>query len=745
MTRHPSALAGAMLLGSLAAGPVRSQTPPEVPGARAEVVQLDAVVTDARGALVRDLAQDDFQVLEDGQPQRITQFFVATRTRPAVAAPPSPSDPGVVVQAPAPSVSGTAEASTPGRHIVLLVDDLHIGLQSMVEAKRALHRFIGEEASPEDAIALLTTSGAGGIQQLTRDRAVLGQALERLVTREPSTATNRSAHLTAEQAALVLRGDRTALQLAVETVITEPGSLIDPNSPQVAVEGPAGQGGASGQGAASAAAAAIGGSRDAVEKVAQREVERQAVQLLNEALRYSVATLNVLEDVVRSVAGVPGRKLCLVVSDGFLDGSGTRESRSLDLRRVLDAATRSGTVVYALDSRGLVTGVDASASPSGATQGLPARVERQIEQIKRDALTTLTDGTGGFYVRGTNDPLAGLRRMLDDNEAYYLLAYTPTNARRDGRFRKIEVRLARRPDLKVRTRFGYYAPDAKKEGTAARATAPAPAGMDPSAAVAEARALLSAPIDAGGIPVTLRADFASVPPAGSQVLVRARVDLTGMRWQEAEGRHRADLELVGGVFDAGGQPIGAPFGRRAELSLASSDFERGRSAGFPYQQWVALAPGHYEVRLVARERLLAQQGGASQPVDVPDLADRKLAMSGLFLSTSQPGGATVADATAHRFKRGENVYFQFYVYNASLDAGGKGDVVLQAQVWSGGKAIAASPAQPARLEAKDGRPVPETNMVGLEGLSPGPYELRVVVADRKAGTNIMRRVPFTID
>jgi len=309
------------------------------------------------------------------------------------------------------------------------------------------------------------------------------------------------------------------------------------------------------------------------------------------------------------------------------------------------------------------------------------------------------------------------------------------------------VRLTGRPDLKVRTRSGYYAADAKKEGTSARAGAPSvPTTTVPAALrVAEARALLSAPIDAGGIPVTLRADFADVPPAGSQVLVRARVDLSGLRWQEAEGRRQADLELVGGVFDAAGQPVGAPFGRRAELSVAASDLEKTRAAGFPYQQWVPLPPGRYEVRLVARERLLAQQGGASQPVDVPDLRDKKLAMSGLFLSASAPGGAGIADATAHRFRRGDSVYFQLYVYNPALDAGGKADVVLQAQLWSGGKAIAASPAQPARLEVKDGRPVPETNMVSLEGLSSGPYELRVVVADRKAGANVMRRVPITID
>src|SRR5262249_44772559 len=208
--------------------------------------------------------------------------------------------------------------------------------------------------APEDSIAVVTTSGAVPIQQLTRDRATVVQSIERLITREPSMANARSARLTPEEAALVLRGDRSAMQFAIQTVLTEPGTLIDPNSPQVAGGGP---------GSASRDAAMGGGgaaaSPDAMEKVAQREVERQAVQVLNEALQYSLATLNILEDIVRSLARTPGRKIVLVVSDGFLDGSGSRESRSLDLRRVLDGALRTGTVVYALDSRGLLTGADA--------------------------------------------------------------------------------------------------------------------------------------------------------------------------------------------------------------------------------------------------------------------------------------------------------------------------------------------------------------------------------------------------
>jgi len=148
---------------------------------------------------------------------------------------------------------------------------------------------------------------------------------------------------------------------------------------------------------------------------------------------------------------------------------------------------------------------------------------------------------------------------------------------------------------------------------------------------------------------------------------------------------------------------------------------------------------------VAREKGLVQQGGARQVVDVPDLADKKLAMSGVFLSAGQTGAATEAEMVAPHYKSGDTLSFQFYVYNPTLDAAGKSDIVFQAQVWSGGKATAASPVQPVHLAQKDGQPVPETNAMGLTGLPAGSYELRVVVQDRKASANTMRKVAFTIE
>ena len=719
-------------------GVVRSQD--AVPAVKTELVQVDVVVTDKDGKLVRDLTRDDFEVFEDGKLQHITHFLLTGRRG---ATPQRGSAP----EGNAPEDAVAEGAGEPGRDIVVIVDDLHIERGNLDSAKEALRRFVDEFVAADDSVAVVTTSSPGGIQQLTQDRAVLKQAINRLRGQEAGVATARGTQMTAAQAELILRGDHTALRLAARMLMDEPASVLDAASPRAQVEASSGH-----------APAGV----DPQEKAAVREAQRQAWVILGEALRDSETTLSTVDDVLRSLSSRPGRKICLLVSDGFLVGAGTSGEQTRLLRQVIDAATRSGTVVYALDARGPAsTGADAGVAGAAAPPGLRERVARLAEQECSETLQGLAKDTGGFLIRGTKELTAGLRRMLEDGEASHLIAYEPINTKRDGRFRSIEVRLRRHSDFTVRARRGYFAPDDRKQAS----RSDRPAGIRPLAKVAappaldeaEARAALNAPMPPNGIPVQLTADYLELPPAGPQVVVRAHVDLAGLRWQELGGRRQATVELVCGVYDANGGPIGAPFGRRTELDLASEEYERAAEAGVQYQRQIPLRPGRYQVRLVAREPKLGQLGGAAEWVEIPELGEKKLAMSGVFLSSSAPASASAVaggpggsemlrDSHAlRRFKPGERLYFQFYVYNPLVDEKGVSDVVLQAQILSGGKVLAASKPQPAALQKKDGVPVPETNGMPLESLAPGSYELRVVVVDRRVNVTAFRRVAFTVE
>jgi VWFA-related protein len=630
------------------------------------------------------------------------------------------------------------------RRIAIAVDDLHVAGGNLEYAKQALERLVSDFVSPEDHLALVSTV-SGLVQQFTTERAVLRQAIARLSPREAEVLPARGSRMTPAQAELILRGDTSSLYLAARTMIDDPSSAFSAQSPQAAMEGTGG-----------------GGSRAGLaerpeERAAAKEAERQARSVLAEALRFSSGTLNVVEDVLRSMARATGRKICVLVSDGFLVGAGTSEERTFDLQRVVDAATRSGAVVYSLDTHGLVTtGGDAAVAGAGTAPGLQARVDRQARQLYRETLSGLAGDTGGFLIQGTNDLAAGLRRMIEDNDSYYLMAYEPSNQKRDGRFRKIAVRLPRHRNLTVRTRKGYLAPDdrklAAKPGSSVPATAAAAAARD-ALDEGEARAALATPIRGNDIPVRLAADYLQVPPSGPQAIIRAHVDLSQLRWEEADGRRRASVELAAGVYDAEGKLVGAPSGKVAELDLGPAEYQRAAAAGLQYQQQVALLPGRYQVRLVARERRLVQTGAAAEWVEIPDLKQKKLAVSGLFLSSSAPGAAGPAASgdrpreagARRRFKRGDSLFFQIYVYNPLVDDKGASDVVLQAQIWSGVSAVAASKPQPVALRTRDGAPSLETNEMRLEGLDRGGYELRVVVVDRKANVTASRKVDFSVE
>jgi VWFA-related protein len=699
-----------------------AQAQQSVTGSAAEVVQLDVVVSDSDGKPVRNLTRADFEVQEDGKPQALSLFVPSGGN----AAPSAAAAPGAA----APPPAGTGAAG-PGRSIAVIVDDLHIAPENLDQARTALKRLPAELMAEGDSVALVSTS-RGVLEQFTSERARLEQAIGRLLAMAPPPSQGRGTQMTPAQAELILRGDRGARKLAARTLRLEPGSVSDSNGPRAALAAPGGNSGGANAGGAP--------TEEGQNAAAEDEAMRQARGVLAETLRYSVVSLAAVEDVTRAMAARPGRKMLLLFSDGFLVGRGTSEERAREMQRVVDAATRSGAVVYTMDTRGLVSGgQDASVTGSMVSADFKNNIDSQSAQLFRTTLADIAGDTGGFLVSGTNDLAGGLARMLDDNASYYLMAYEPTNTKRDGKFRKVKVRLPAHGNYQVRTRAGYFARDAKSAPPA-----PPRAVLDSGLDTAQAREALAAPLPTGGIPVRLGTDFLALPASGSQALIQAHVALSGLKWEKAAGRNRATLELLGSVYDAAGQPVGAPFGQRAELDLSDAELEKAAATGVEFQQAIGLPPGKYEVRLLAREKRQGQAGGSRVAIEIPDLANGALATSGVFLAAA-PADAGASAKSRSRFKQGENLFFQVYVYNAQGAATGAADVVLQAQIWSGGKAIAASKPQPAKL-AKDGEtPLPETNEVGLSGLEKGPYELRVVVVDRKANAQALRIAEFVIE
>src|SRR5581483_1046965 len=693
-SRILSALLAAGLFCALAAGRTpqpqsrkgreQKQQPQEADKLRieTELVQIDVVVVDKQGKLVRDLKREDFEIHEDGKPQPVSYFSIGTSVHPAAWLRTEPKGSG---KGPEITKSTATPEASAGRYIVLAVDDFHLATGNLMQAKQALLRFVDQQLVGSDQVALITTSGSLGLyQQFTTGRTALQRAINRLSVQERAVTNSFDVpRITPYQAELIEDNDSEAFELAVQELSRK--TRVPRQS-------------------------------------AEAEVRGKARMIVAENTSFTNATLSTIEETIRSLRPLNGRKVMVLVSDGFLLG-GASQGKHYDVRRITDAATRSGVVIYSIDARGLVAvipGGDAS-QPGFGIESMPgarSRIESASVEAQRDGLNALAYDTGGFAVFNNNDLNLGLQKVLDDNETYYVMAYEPETVWRDGRFHKIEVRVKGRPELKVRTRKGYLARDEKAERKAAEKAEKDAEKLKTllpekqekeikEAKTAQVRTAIGSLFPLRGIPVEMSADFLDTGEPGSMAVVGARLDVSGVKFEQIGGRYCARLEIVTMIFDEKGK-IAASISDQPDLKLKPETFERARQNGIRYGRTFPLKPGFYQVRLAVREEGSAQLGSAAQWVEIADLGQKKLTLSSIFLTTSAGDlkqslastGSTQNPENSNeqqvrqvtrRFKRGTSFNFTLFIYNAKADAKGETDLVIQPQVFSGSRLIFATP------------------------------------------------------
>jgi VWFA-related protein len=140
----------------------------------------------------------------------------------------------------------------------------------------------------------------------------------------------------------------------------------------------------------------------------------------------------------------------------------------LEFRDLLDEANRSNASFYPIDPRGLP--VFDTAIPTALRS---AATDRALLRGNLESLQTLAVNTDGVAIVNSNDFAKNLRRISDDLSSYYLLGYNSTNTKFNGKFRKITVRV-KRPGVSVRARRGYLAPTEAEVKAAEAASAPPP-------------------------------------------------------------------------------------------------------------------------------------------------------------------------------------------------------------------------------------------------------------------------------
>jgi VWFA-related protein len=314
--------------------------------------------------------------------------------------------------------------SAPGaqRFIVFLFDDLHLKMEEMVYAQKAGIKAIGEGLSDSDLAAVVSISGKTN-SGLTRDQAKLQDTVMSLhpVTNSPPSGVD-CPNIDYHQAYLIdTEHNPVALGEAMQQLM-----VCNPLLPASAAE-------------------------TTVEMAARRVLSIGDVDVQQTFLAISAY--------VRKMAKLPGQRALILISPGFFAMTPVALNSESSL---IDLAAQSNVTISAIDARGLyVTEVNASDDLHGRSPALVAENRHRSMTNAENVMDELSDGTGGAYFHHNNDLDAGFKKLIEGPEYLYLIELPPENAKLDGSYHRLQVKVDR-DGLQLQARRGYYAPKPEK-------------------------------------------------------------------------------------------------------------------------------------------------------------------------------------------------------------------------------------------------------------------------------------------
>lgn len=610
-----------------------------------------------------ELVRLDVVVLDrDGKPVtglRRDDFVVEEDERPQAI---ESFEPVVVRPARAPALdpprlsANRLRAPSEGRCVLLFVDDVHVAPANMAGVRRGVQRFLEADVREGDWVTIVAAK-----QQLwwtgrsAWEHRQLAKAAERLVGQG--------------------RGDSYGDWARVRAVeFGQEG--IGGQSRAVSTAGGGGQGGPG----------ELGAIADANAPVKQEEG-------IASVRRRTEESLGALQQALESLVRLRGQKSLVLVSEGFV-----LLPRMPGYREAMDLARRANVAIHFLDPR------DLQADQSGTALG------HALSDV--DAVVAATGG----MVLSSNDAQAGLRRVAERSDAYYLLGYQPDRLAPGER--RVRVRV-RSEGLLVRARSLYYVPEPAPPAQDTRKAAPVLVAMrslaDTTDLPLRLATLFYEPSKKGEVVTMLATEV--VPPPGK----------AGKRLFKlvSETRSRDGAPPIRDQFE--GSPEVQP-GVPIVLS----------------RQW-SLPSGVWQVRLLVEDTTTGRIGTALHTFEVPE--GRAFRMSTPILTTElgDPDGKRQPKVALSRtYRSGSIVYCQYSVYNAApFGKGDRGPHVLGSWVLRRGEEVVRE-APPTLIEpAPDGR-LTRTLGISLEGAPPGEYSVELVARDEKTGETVSRREPFTV-
>jgi VWFA-related protein len=674
-----------------------------------KLVQFDAVVTDKDSKQVRDLNIADFEILQDGKPQKITNFSYINTESPAQSSPVTTVKNGKNVVLPPPA---RVRPENGGRIITFIVDDGNCTASQigMTAAREALSKFVNEQMLPNDLVSIYQTRGGSSLlQQYTSDKTQLMRVARQIRWYPPPGSCGGYGGDFFEAARVDSTGKTT------------------------------------GQ-----------GTFESEENRRSREQNEDSIRD-NQA----VGTIGVIRYVVRGLGKIGGRKVVFLLSDGLPLRTRTgRNRQAFDaLRDLTDSANRASVVFNTVDVRGVFDPRTVNASDEVYVREDPDATgkiaERRTAELynSRDGLFYLANETGGNFYKDQNFLDNPIRQALSLEKGYYLLSYEPDDETfKDKDFNRIEIKL-KRPDLKISSRAGFL-------GRTDEAIAPKKRSGD-----SELYEALVAPLPRAGLNVRLTAFFANDSAQGN--VVRSLVHFDGGELtfvDEPNGFKKAILDVVAVTLNEKNEVVDE-FNRTHTFKIEAAAMPFIKKNGLIYATDVPVKKaGNYNFRLAARDANSKMLGSASQNIEIPDLKKSKIFISGLIVSAVDANGKFVApsavkpenalsltDSAAvpaiRRFLPNTILAYGFTLYNAQTNkTTNQPKLTVQVNLYRDGQLITEGKPQPAQPEKLLN--LTRINDYGYlrlnASIAKGDYALQIIIKDLLANETTSQSIDFEL-
>ena len=683
----------------------RAQQPGYTFKAQSELVLVNVSARDRSGNLVRDLKPEDFTILEDNKPQKVSTFDVenmeetpsvttqqvnllSTTPKKARAASANPN-----------AASSAEEQALKDRRLIILFFDLSAMQPDEIErSAQAAQNYVDKQMQPADLVSVVSLGNTITVNQdFTTDRAQLKKVLE---------------------------GFNVGAGAGFEEGTT-------------------------------------GSTEGTPDSGNSFTVDDTEYNIFNTDRR-----LEALRTVAQQVASVPQKKALIYFSSG-MDRTGI-ENES-ELRSAVNAAVLANMSIYTMDIRGLQAlppgGEAQNASLRGISPYSGAATMNALNSnfTTQETLVSLAADTGGRAYLDSNDFSRVFRGVQDDTAMYYLLGYHSTNLARDGRFRRITVRV-NRPGVKLEYRKGYYAAaDFRHSNKEDRER--------------QLEEELASDLPSTDLPVYLATGYFRLADNRYYVPISLIVPGSEIPFTSSKDQDKATLDVAGLVTDEKKVPAGAI---RDTVKLAVNTSNEVRRKNVQYDNGVVLPPGTYHLKIVVRENQSGRMGSFETDFTIPDLKSTPLKMSSVLLASQMlpagkhdannplvSNGSAIVPSVTRVFSTGQHLYFYYEVYDPARSKAAN-ETASGRNRNSNAKAAGAEPKNPVRLLSSVSffqgdvkayeTPLVELHDVSipnrhaavfqldvpLSQLKPGFYTCQVNVIDDAAGHFVFPRVAMLV-